>query len=141
MAQQGAGLTVTSQGRKPQTEERGVTGEELRRLDRLAPLLHELLDWGLVHPTASGAFELREDVQERLRQLTASRPLLEAQVYVGRPCRRCGQVAVTRLVDGVRMCTPCRERATTAADPVDDAAVTSPSGERGHKTRRARKAG
>ncbi len=141
MAQQSAGLTVTSQGRKPQTEERAVTGEELRRLDRLAPLLHELLDWGLVHPTASGAFELREDVQERLRQLTASRPLLEAQVYVGRPCRRCGQVAVTRLVEGVRMCTPCRERASAAPDPVDDAAVTNPSGERGHKSRRARKAG
>ncbi len=141
MAQQSAGLTVTSQGRKPQTEERAVSGEELRRLDRLAPLLHELLDWGLVHPTATGAFELREDVQERLRQLTASRPLLEAQVYVGRPCRRCGQVAVTRLVDGVRMCTPCRERASAVPDPVDDAAVTSPSAERGHRSRRARKAG
>ena len=85
MAQNGAGLTVTSQGRKPQTDQRAVTGDELRRLDRLAPLLHELLDWGLVHPTDSGTFELRADVQERLRQLSASRPVLEAQVYVAAP--------------------------------------------------------
>ncbi len=141
MAQQGAGLTVTSQGRKPQTAERAVTGDELRRLDRLAPLLHELLDWGLVHPTDSGTFELREDVQERLRQLTASRPALEAQVYVGRPCRRCGQVAVTRLVDGVRMCALCRDAMSTLPDPVGGADATGPTGERGHKTRRARKAG
>ena len=141
MAQNGAGLTVTSQGRKPQTDQRAVTGDELRRLDRLAPLLHELLDWGLVHPTDSGAFELRADVQERLRQLSASRPVLEAQVYVGRPCRRCGQVAVTRLVDGVRMCTRCRDAMSTLPKAADGAEGSSPAVERGHKTRRARKAG
>ena len=141
MAQPSAGLTVTSQGRKPEPQERAASGEQLRRLDRLAPLLHELLDWDLVRPTDTGAFELRADVQERLRQLTAARPLLEAQVYVGRPCRHCGRVAVTRLVDGVRMCTPCRETAAAGPDAAEVDTVSVPPTGRGLKYRRHRRAG
>jgi len=138
---QGAGLTVTSQGRRSESRADSVSGEDLRRLDRLAPLLHELLDWGLVQMTDSGAVELRADVQERLRQLTAARPRIEAQVYVGRPCRKCGQVAVTKMTDGVRMCSPCREALTADPGPTPDEESSAQSVGRSGRSRRHRKAG
>ena len=43
------------------------TGSDPMRLDRLAPLIHQLLAWDLIYRTESGAFLLRDDVQERLQ--------------------------------------------------------------------------
>ncbi|MGA2835850.1 MAG: hypothetical protein ABSF84_04575 [Acidimicrobiales bacterium] len=80
-----------------------------RRLDRLVPLLHEMIAWDLVEQTEDGGIGLREDVQERLRLLAADRPLHSAEVYVGRKCERCGHVCVTRMVDGARVCSACSQ--------------------------------
>jgi hypothetical protein len=86
-----------------------------RRLDQLAPLIHELIAWDLVYEDASGTFVLHDDVQRRLQEVTAHRPQSIAQVYVGRQCERCGIVSVTRLIDGSRICAPC-SRAAKEAD-------------------------
>jgi hypothetical protein len=51
-----------------------VVDDPKRRLDRLTPLLHEMVAWGLVRQADDGAFVLPEDVQERLTHLTMQRP-------------------------------------------------------------------
>jgi hypothetical protein len=109
-----------------------------RRLDRLAPLLHELIAWDLVRQTDAGAFEIPEDVQERLRRLSALQNGSIAEVYVGRKCGRCGSMRVTRMVDGVRLCSTCS--AEVSAPPIPD---EPPAGEgrRGGRSRWHRKAG
>lgn len=86
-----------------------------RRLDRLVPLLHELVAWDLVQRAEDGSFVLRPDVQERLVVLTADRPVRSAEVFVGRKCQVCGLVRLTRMVDGVRTCSPC-----SMAAPLDE---------------------
>ena len=93
-----------------------------RRLDRLVPLLHELVAWDLVERAEDGSFVLRQDVQERLAILTADRPLRSAEVFVGRKCQVCGLVRLTRMVDGVRTCSPCS--VTAPLDESDGAADT-----------------
>ncbi|MGO8873750.1 MAG: hypothetical protein ACLQPH_20590 [Acidimicrobiales bacterium] len=77
------------------------------QLERLTPLIHDLLTWELVRRSDTGRFELREDVQQRLEELSAGRSLHTADVYVGRRCERCGALAVTRLVGGMRTCSSC----------------------------------
>ena len=79
--------------------------------DRLVPLLRELVTAKLVVQTVDGKFELSDAVQTRLHALTADRPPPSAQVYVGRRCELCGVIKVTRMVDGLRTCTTCHERA------------------------------
>ncbi len=93
-----------------------------RRLDLLVPLLHELVAWDLVHRCDDGSFALRQDVQERLAALTADRPLRSAEVFVGRKCQVCGLVRVTRMVDGVRTCSPCSAPALDVSDAAVDTA-------------------
>lgn len=93
-----------------------------RRLDRLVPLLHEMVAWDLVQQAGDGSFVLRQDVQERLAALTADRPVRSAEVFVGRKCEVCGLVRLTRMVDGLRTCSPCSK--TTPLDEVDGAADT-----------------
>src|SRR5665811_949238 len=82
-------------------------GSPGHRLDRLGPLLHELLTWDLVYRSESGAFLLRDDLQQRLDEMSLLQTRSTTQVYVGRPCEHCGVVAVTRLVDGTRACAAC----------------------------------
>jgi hypothetical protein len=115
--------------------------EAARRLDRLAPLLHELLAWDLVRQTESGSFELPEEVQERLAHLTSLQNGSIAQVYVGRKCGRCGSMRVTRLVDGVRLCSTCSAEAD--APPADvEPEATARGRKNGHgRSRWHRKAG
>ena len=129
----------------PSEPERGLgpinsiaDADSARRLDRLAPLLHELIAWDLVRQTASGGFEIPEDVQERLRRLSALQNGSIAEVYVGRKCGRCGSMRVTRMVDGVRLCSTCS--AEVSAPPTPD---EPPAGEsrRGGRSRWHRKAG
>jgi hypothetical protein len=100
-----------------------------RRLDLLVPLLHELVAWDLVLRREDGSFVLRDDVQERLAALTADRPLRSAEVFVGRKCEVCGLVRLTRMVDGVRTCSPC----STPVLDVPDSSV-DPTGRRGHRS-------
>ena len=93
-----------------------------RRLDRLVPLLHELVAWDLVQRAEDGSFVLRQDVQERLAALTADRPLRSAEVFVGRKCEVCGLVRLTRMVDGLRTCSPCSTPALDVSDTAADLA-------------------
>ncbi len=90
-----------------------------RRLDQMVPLLHELVAFDLVRREPDGSFVLRQDVQERLAALTADRPLRSAEVFVGRKCQVCGSVKLTRMVDGVRVCSACSRAALDPADTVD----------------------
>jgi len=106
-----------------------------RRLDTLVPLLHELVAWDLVQRAEDGSFVLRQDVQERLAALTADRPTGSAEVFVGRKCQVCGAVKLTRMVDGVRICSPCNRKASEPADP--DEVARPPKGPRGFFHRRA----
>ena len=91
-----------------------------RRLDLLVPLLHELVAWDLVLRCEDGSFVLRQDVQERLALLTADRPVRSAEVFVGRKCQVCGLVRVTRMVEGVRTCSPCSTPAIAVSDAAAD---------------------
>ncbi len=77
-----------------------------RRMDALAPLIHQLITWDLVYRTESGVFVLHDDVQRRLQELSASQPHA-AHVYVGRMCQRCGVVGITRLVGDELLCASC----------------------------------
>jgi ribosomal protein L37AE/L43A len=115
--------------------------ESARRLDRLAPLLHELIAWDLVRRTESGTFEIPEEVQERLAHLSSLQSGSIAQVYVGRKCGRCGSMRVTRMVEGVRLCSTCSAEVSTPA--VDAVPEVTEGGRRGHHawSRRHRKAG
>ncbi|MHB1585454.1 MAG: hypothetical protein ACYCU7_18135 [Acidimicrobiales bacterium] len=124
----------------PAVEEHGAPDTETarRRLDRLNPLIHELLAWDLVYQDESGEFGLRPDVQRRLLEAAARAPRFAADVYVGRHCERCGVVGITRLSEGMRLCDACR-----AAPEADD---PSPVGDvrprrRGGLVRRYREAG
>ncbi len=115
--------------------------DSARRLDRLAPLLHELLAWDLVRQTESGAFVIPDEVQERLSHLTSLQAGSIAQVYVGRKCGRCGSIRVTRMVEGVRLCSTCSAELaspSTTAEPDN-----STGGRKGHngRSRWHRKAG
>lgn len=113
--------------------------ESARRLDRLAPLLHELIAWDLVRQTESGSFEIPEEVQERLSQLTSLQSGSIAQVYVGRKCGRCGSMRVTRMVEGVRLCSTCS--AEVSAPTADAEPEVAGGGRKGHRSRWHRKAG
>ena len=112
-----------------------------RRLDQIAPLIHELVAWDLVRRTESGAFVLKDDIQQRLQELAALQPTAVAQVFVGRPCQRCGAVGVTRLVDGTRICAECQAVPESAPEPVDAPPAQSGRGRPGNRLRRYRKAG
>ena len=87
------------------------TVDHRRRLDQLAPLIHELIAWDLVYCDDSGNFVLHDDVQSRLQEVAALRPQAIAEVYVGRQCERCGVISVTRLIDGARICSTCSRAA------------------------------
>lgn len=115
--------------------------ESARRLDRLAPLLHELIAWDLVRRTESGGFEIPDEVQERLARLSSLQSGSIAQVYVGRKCGRCGSMRVTRMVDGVRLCSTCSAEA--AAPAVDTEPEVAEGSRKVHHawSRRHRKAG
>ena len=108
-----------------------VVDDPKRQLDRLVPLLHELVAWDLVRRTDDGDFVLRDDVQERLAVLSSDRPNRAAQVYVGRKCERCERVALTRMVDGTRICSTCSLVARTASDVAPDVPPVSLKGTRG----------
>jgi hypothetical protein len=84
-----------------------VVDDPKRRLDRLVPLLHEMMAWDLVQRAEDGSFVLCDDVQERLAILSSVKPARSAQVYVGRKCERCERVTLTRMVDGNRICSTC----------------------------------
>ena len=113
-----------------------VVDDPKRHLDRLVPLLHELVAWDLVHRADDGSFVLREDVQERLAALTADRPVRSAQVYVGRKCELCERVTLTRMVDGLRICSSC-SRTSLSDAAVEAAPATTRSRGRFHLHRRA----
>ncbi len=86
-----------------------------RGLQGLAPLIHELLSRGLVRQSETGAFVLRDDVQQRLSELSEAPVASAPQVFIGRKCETCGLIRVTRLVRGLRMCSDCDGLPT--ADP------------------------
>lgn len=89
-----------------------------RRLDRLGPLVHELIAWDLVYRNESGIFVLRDDVQQRLQDASARQRTARPEVYVGRPCQRCGSTGVTRMVEDARLCETCSQVSVVAdADP------------------------
>lgn len=90
--------------------------DSARRLERLTPLVHDLLSWHLVARSASGTFVLTDDVQRRLQDAATRQERPVPQVFVGRPCQRCATVAITQMVDGERLCLPCsRPRPAAAA--------------------------
>jgi hypothetical protein len=101
-----------------------------RRLDQLVPLLHELVAWDLVVPVEDGSFVLRQDVQDRLAILTADRPARSAEVFVGRKCQVCGSVKLTRMVDGVRTCSPCSR---VSLEPIGSDAAVRPDRGKGQR--------
>lgn len=114
----------------PETRENGTpwamrslqaVDDQKRQLERMMPLLHELVSFDLVRKADDGSFVLRQDVQDRLAALTADRPVRSAQVYVGRKCEHCGLVRLTRMVDGKRICVSCsRSALPTDVAPVVD---------------------
>ena len=116
-----------------------VVDDPKRRLDRLVPLLHEMMAWDLVRRAEDGTFVLCEDVQERLGALTSDNPARTAQVYVGRKCERCERVTLTRMVDGSRICAGCSRVSLAGADAAPDCAPAAQKGARGffHRHRRA----
>lgn len=108
-----------------------------RRLDLLVPLLHDLVASDLVQRGADGSFVLRQDVQDRLSALTVDRPLRSAEVFVGRKCQVCGLVRLTRMVDGIRTCSPCATPVVAELDVGGDAGRTKGQRSFFHRHRKA----
>ena len=73
--------------------------------ERFAPMLHDLVQWGLVKRGERGSWVLRDDVQNCLDAYP--QPPAEAQVYVGYRCQECGTSAVTWASDGRHLCASC----------------------------------
>jgi hypothetical protein len=119
-------VTPTGDPAEPTTIPVAIGFEQAQRLDRLAPLIHQLLAWDLVTRTESGTYVLQDDVQERLQALSAVPAPATAQVYLGRKCETCGSVRATRMVEGARVCGPCRVSAAEAAVPAPDASPVRP---------------
>jgi hypothetical protein len=115
------------------------SGGDPMRLDRLAPLIHQLLAWDLIYRSDAGDFLLRDDVQERLQTMAEALTPATAEVYLGRRCESCGLVRVTRLVNGTRVCEPCRGAATTVSDPAPEV-ISEEVGHHGIRSRWHRKA-
>jgi hypothetical protein len=114
--------------------------DQAQRLDRLAPLIHQLLTWDLVARSESGEFQLREDVQQRLQELSAVPAPVTAQVYLGRKCEVCGLVRATRMVEGARTCGPCSKPALGTAAPSGTEVGPDRPGHHGLRARWHRKA-
>ncbi len=113
--------------------------DQAQRLDRLAPLIHQLLAWDLVARSESGMYQLRDDVQQRLQEMSAVPTPVTAQVYLGRKCETCGLVRATRMVDGSRVCGPCSKSTAEAAPSDPDAGPDRPE-HHGFRARWHRKA-
>ena len=93
------------------------SGGDPQRLERLAPLIHQLLTWDLVTRSGSGEYVLRDDVQQRLQDLSSTMTPATVEVYLGRKCQSCGLVRVTRPVNGKRVCEACAVPAPEAVAP------------------------
>ena len=114
-------VSPTGDPAEPTTIPVPIGFDHAQRLDRLAPLIHQLLAWDIVTRSDSGSYVLQDDVQERLQAIAAVPAT--AQVYLGRKCETCGLVRATRMVDGARVCGPCSLAAAEAATspaPDDD---------------------
>lgn len=109
-----------------------------RPLERLAPLIHELVAWDLIYRSASGTYQLREDVQRHLQERSAVSPSGPAQVFVGRKCDVCGTVTVTKLVNGSRICGVCSQASGLTSPPTAPVAP-GPSTERRSTEDRSRR--
>ncbi|MGA3147494.1 MAG: hypothetical protein ABSF33_08455 [Acidimicrobiales bacterium] len=119
-------VTPTGDPAEPTTITVPIGFEHAQRLDRLAPLIHQLLAWDLVTRSESGAYVLQDDVQERLQAMSAVPAPVTAQVYLGRKCETCGLVRATRMVEGARVCGPCSVAASEAVAPAPDAGPDRP---------------
>ena len=115
------------------------TASPSQRLDRLSPLIHQLLAWDLIYRSESGAYLLRDDVQERLQAMVPATASPTAEVYLGRKCESCGLIRATRLVDGSRVCELCRLSAATPPSEVPDVGPVDPD-HHGTRSRWHRKA-
>ncbi len=119
-------VTPTGDPAEPTTTNVPIGFEHAQRLDRLAPLIHQLLAWDLVTRSESGTYVLQDDVQERLQAMSAVPTPVTAQVYLGRKCETCGLVRATRMVDGARVCGPCSKAASETVVPAPDASPDRP---------------
>ena len=89
----------------------GAATDQVRRLENLAPLIHQLIAWGLVYRSDDGDYVLIEEVKRRLGEMSSLEPPV-AQVYVGRACESCNAISLTRLIDGSRLCATCSTTST-----------------------------
>lgn len=113
-------------------------GSSQTRLDRVIPLIRDLLTWDLVERTEPGSYRLRDDVQRWLETEASRQGHPSAAVFIGRSCERCGVVAVTRLVDGARTCAPCGRLAkeAVAQSPTEPIPTQRSDDRRGRHVRR-----
>lgn len=110
------------------------------KLEQVAPLIHELIAWDLVCRTGPGTFVLRDDVQERLEEFSIRQSRTTTQVYVGRPCERCGAIRITRIVGGVRVCTTCSASKDASQGLVPSRTSSPERARRDHRPRWHRRA-
>jgi hypothetical protein len=83
-------------------------GIERRARQRLRPLMHELIDCRLVERSAPGVWMLKGDVQGLLEEEYGTADESRSRrIFIGLRCERCGVRAITSLVDGARICSPC----------------------------------
>jgi hypothetical protein len=107
-------LCVPSSSDGDQTSaEQGGWVRGIPTLDRLTPLIHELIAWDLIFRSEDGEYRLREDVQRLLAERSLTLLTGPPEVFIGRKCQRCHRMTVTRMVDGSRVCGSCAR----AGDP------------------------
>jgi hypothetical protein len=96
------GPTVTNSALDRQA---GTDGRLGRSPDRFAPLLRDLVAWGLVKQDDAGSWLLRDDVQTYLSDL--QRGQADVQIYVGYRCQACGTQETTWASGGRHLCPSC----------------------------------
>lgn len=90
-------------------------GSENYRVERLDPVLRELIAHGLV-TRSEGSWQLADALQRRLEEVAPSvRPVdLEKVVYLDHHCARCLERKLTRMYEGQYVCDGCLERGDSA---------------------------
>ncbi|HEX4218475.1 MAG TPA: hypothetical protein VHZ02_08905 [Acidimicrobiales bacterium] len=81
----------------------------LRARLRLRPLMHDLIDFGLVERTAPGVWALKGDVQSLLEvEYGLDGDNRDDHVFIGLRCEHCGERTITSLFEGQRLCSSCQ---------------------------------
>jgi hypothetical protein len=121
-----AGFPDDSQTQRPLRPGIAAVGDRDQHLARLRPLISELIAQDPVSRSASGEFQLRDDVQTHLDDISDQKSRTVAEVYIGRSRASCEAKTATRLTGGIHQYDASREPFNSSAALVTGASGSLP---------------